>query len=194
MEVNNGSIGVSQSMTIGRDLQNGLEWRLLTSWKSIDDPSPGLKLLDTQNTKLVQNIDLSGCKALCSREQDLYIRMSASELEKSKMQEYMKGYADDTDLSLFDLLTINIATEKFSLNNKIGQGGFGLVYKEKLAHGQEIAVKKLSPSSGQEMAEFITEIKQKSKLLDWPQRFHIIFGVVRGFLYLHQDYRLRIIH
>lgn len=34
----------------------------------------------------------------------------------------------------------------------------------------------------------------QSKSLDWPQRFHIIFGIVRGLLYLHQDSRLRIIH
>lgn len=31
-------------------------------------------------------------------------------------------------------------------------------------------------------------------LLDWPKRFHIICGVARGLLYLHQDARLRVIH
>ncbi|CAL5393201.1 unnamed protein product [Camellia sinensis] len=34
----------------------------------------------------------------------------------------------------------------------------------------------------------------RSLLLDWPKRFHIINGTARGFLYLHQDSRLRIIH
>ncbi|XP_028795404.1 G-type lectin S-receptor-like serine/threonine-protein kinase At4g27290, partial [Neltuma alba] len=34
----------------------------------------------------------------------------------------------------------------------------------------------------------------KRKLLDWFKRFHIIMGIGRGLLYLHQDSRLRIIH
>ncbi|XP_039689313.1 receptor-like serine/threonine-protein kinase SD1-8 isoform X4 [Medicago truncatula] len=36
--------------------------------------------------------------------------------------------------------------------------------------------------------------RTKSKLLDWPKRFHIICGIARGLMYLHQDSRLRIVH
>ncbi|KAJ0684547.1 putative protein kinase RLK-Pelle-DLSV family [Helianthus annuus] len=36
--------------------------------------------------------------------------------------------------------------------------------------------------------------KTQSELLDWPTRYHIIIGIARGLLYLHQDSRLRIIH
>ncbi|KAK2980730.1 LOW QUALITY PROTEIN: hypothetical protein RJ640_011710 [Escallonia rubra] len=36
--------------------------------------------------------------------------------------------------------------------------------------------------------------EMRSMFLDWPKRFHIINGIARGLLYLHQDSRLRIIH
>ncbi|XLR36370.1 G-type lectin S-receptor-like serine/threonine-protein kinase At4g27290 isoform X1 [Arachis ipaensis] len=268
----------------------------------------GLKVPDTQHTKLLENINLDECRNLCLKNcscmayansdirgggsgcvmwfgdlidikifqsggQDLYIRMPALEsglqhrnmkkviiastiaaicatlllcvyviyrvrrnnIEWSKA-ELFEGYVNDTDLPMFDLLMVTTATDNFSLNNKIGQGGFGTVYKGKLADGQEIAVKRLSQSSGQGMTEFLTEVKliaklqhrnlvkllgccirgqekllvyeymvngsldnfifdrMKSKLLEWPQRFLIIFGVARGLLYLHHDSRLRIIH
>ena len=34
----------------------------------------------------------------------------------------------------------------------------------------------------------------KCRVLDWSIRYHIILGIARGLLYLHQDSRLRIIH
>ncbi|KAM0048881.1 putative protein kinase RLK-Pelle-DLSV family [Helianthus debilis subsp. tardiflorus] len=41
-----------------------------------------------------------------------------------------------------------------------------------------------------------SELSDESKkaLLDWPQRFHIIHGIARGLLYLHQDSRLKVVH
>ncbi|KAI5571713.1 hypothetical protein BDE02_11G112700 [Populus trichocarpa] len=42
--------------------------------------------------------------------------------------------------------------------------------------------------------DFYINDKKQSKALDWTQRFHIINGISRGLLYLHQDSRLRIIH
>jgi len=41
--------------------------------------------------------------------------------------------------------------------------------------------------------KFLADETQR-KLLDWPKRFHIINGIARGLLYLHEDSRLRIIH
>ncbi|GMN61950.1 hypothetical protein TIFTF001_031032 [Ficus carica] len=67
-------------------------------------------------------------------------------------------------LPLFDLSTIMIATDNFSVSNKLGQGGFGPVYKGKLEDGQEIAVKRLSNCSGQGVNEFKNEVVLISKL------------------------------
>ncbi|KAI3710406.1 hypothetical protein L2E82_40186 [Cichorium intybus] len=64
----------------------------------------------------------------------------------------------------FDLATIEAATNSFSNGNKIGQGGFGPVYKGVLANGMEFAVKRLSKSSGQGSKEFINEVILMAKL------------------------------
>ncbi|KAM7490245.1 hypothetical protein LguiA_033166 [Lonicera macranthoides] len=64
----------------------------------------------------------------------------------------------------FDLGTIQAATNNFSNENKIGQGGFGMVYKGTLANGQEIAVKRLSKSSRQGELEFKNEVVLVAKL------------------------------
>uniref|UniRef100_A0A2K7L8L4 non-specific serine/threonine protein kinase n=1 Tax=Glycine max TaxID=3847 RepID=A0A2K7L8L4_SOYBN len=84
--------------------------------------------------------------------------------DKPKKNENIERQLEDLDVPLFHLLTITTATNNFSLNNKIGQGGFGPVYKGKLVDGREIAVKRLSSSSGQGITEFITEVKLIAKL------------------------------
>ena len=95
-------------------------------------------------------------------------------------------------------MTIATATDNFSSDNKLGEGGFGSVYKVKLqlcyiiarlritnnhfisvislylkygvnfqgtlADGQEIAVKRLSRSSGQGLNEFMNEVILIAKL------------------------------
>ncbi|XP_024181134.1 G-type lectin S-receptor-like serine/threonine-protein kinase At4g27290 isoform X2 [Rosa chinensis] len=221
--------------------------------------------------------DLLDIRKLPDAGQDLYIRMSASEIdddgkvktgiivavvigavfsgmllvgyyvyrsrtklkETEKREENLKKKGvqkEDLELPIFNMSTIARATDNFSDDMKLGEGGFGPVYRGTLADGQEIAVKRLSSSSGQGFNEFMNEIKLIAKLqhrnlvkilgccvqeekmlmyeympnrsldffifdqtreellLDWPKRFHIICGIARGLLYLHQDSRLRIIH
>ncbi|PON80479.1 Serine/threonine protein kinase [Parasponia andersonii] len=62
------------------------------------------------------------------------------------------------------LENILAATEYFSEANKLGQGGFGPVYKGKFPGGQEIAIKKLSSGSGQGLVEFKNEVLLIAKL------------------------------
>ncbi|KAL7212039.1 hypothetical protein ACSBR2_014825 [Camellia fascicularis] len=71
---------------------------------------------------------------------------------------------DSRDMHYFALTTLQIATNNFSDANKLGQGGFGPVYKGKLHDGKEIAVKRLSGNSGQGLEEFRTEVKLIVKL------------------------------
>ncbi|CAL9077251.1 unnamed protein product [Musa acuminata var. zebrina] len=59
---------------------------------------------------------------------------------------------------LFDLATLRSATNNFSDANKLGEGGFGPVYKGTLANGDDIAVKRLSRSSGQGLVEMKNEV------------------------------------
>ncbi|KAK6934362.1 Bulb-type lectin domain [Dillenia turbinata] len=230
--------------------------------------------------------NLMDIRQLTENGQDLYIRMAASELDKSsgilknpartilgilvlmgalllgvllalyvcrkrrqkrevislgKMGSGMgrdgsESHKDDLELPLLDFDDIAEATGYFSISNKLGEGGFGPVYKGSFSDGQEIAVKRLSKDSRQGLDEFKNEViciaklqhrnlvkligcciqedekllvyeympnkslnhfifdKNRSKMLDWPMRFHIINGIARGLLYLHQDSRLRIIH
>ncbi|KAI3705548.1 hypothetical protein L1987_75787 [Smallanthus sonchifolius] len=168
--------------------------------------------------------------------QYLHIRLAQSELTNLNEDSLCDGPKEDIDLPSFSLSTIAKSTSNFSIANKLGQGGFGPVYKGVLEDGREIAVKRLSKYSRQGLDEFKNEVRcivklqhrnlvkllgyciqgdetmliyeymankslditifdvSRSTMLDWPQRFHIINGIARGLLYLHQDSRLRVIH
>ncbi|VVA35437.1 Hypothetical predicted protein [Prunus dulcis] len=145
--------------------------------------------------------DLVDIKQMPGGDQNIYIKISASELGgkdekwkiaviiasasalilgmllvgyccilKTRGRKYVKGQDieeqkdEDLELPLFDLTTIEGATNFFSVNNKLGEGGFGPVYKGRLVDGQEIAVKRLSRSSGQGIKEFKNEVILIAKL------------------------------
>ncbi|KAF3573000.1 hypothetical protein F2Q69_00060651, partial [Brassica cretica] len=68
------------------------------------------------------------------------------------------------EFPLFEFQVLAKATDHFSHRNKLGQGGFGPVYKGKLSEGQEIAVKRLSRASRQGLEELMNEVVVISKL------------------------------
>ncbi|XP_059290559.1 G-type lectin S-receptor-like serine/threonine-protein kinase At4g27290 isoform X1 [Lycium ferocissimum] len=191
--------------------------------------------------KLKISLPLAAFGLLLTLSLILYIRQKqhfskGRGIRSSEMFCTNKSQAEELDLPLFDFETISDATNNFSLSNKLGEGGFGPVYKGVLKDGQEIAVKRLSRYSAQGTDEFKNEVifiaklqhrnlvkllgcciqaeekmliyeympnnsldwflfdKDRRSVLDWPKCFHIINGIARGLLYLHQDSRLRIIH
>ncbi|XP_074269992.1 G-type lectin S-receptor-like serine/threonine-protein kinase SD1-13 [Silene latifolia] len=68
------------------------------------------------------------------------------------------------ELPLFKFEKLSAATNNFQESNKIGQGGFGPVYKGTLEDGQEVAIKRLSGTSRQGVEEFMNEVLVISKL------------------------------
>ncbi|GMH05590.1 hypothetical protein Nepgr_007430 [Nepenthes gracilis] len=62
------------------------------------------------------------------------------------------------DVKFYNYRELETATEKFSPANKIGEGGYGSVYKGRLRDGTMVAVKVLSPESRQGLKEFLTEL------------------------------------
>ncbi|XP_022142208.1 cysteine-rich receptor-like protein kinase 10 [Momordica charantia] len=64
----------------------------------------------------------------------------------------------------YDFDTIKVATNDFSTENKLGQGGFGAVYRGELHNGQQIAVKRLANNSQQGDIEFKNEVLLVAKL------------------------------
>ncbi|KAD3066897.1 hypothetical protein E3N88_34777 [Mikania micrantha] len=71
---------------------------------------------------------------------------------------------EDLELLMFGFSTILKATNNFSNNKKLGEGGFGPVYKGVLEDGKEIAVKRLAKTSTQGLHEFKSEVILISKL------------------------------
>ncbi|KAL4290630.1 hypothetical protein GQ457_14G010720 [Hibiscus cannabinus] len=80
--------------------------------------------------------------------QEVQLRETFSEKNCGKSQEFPS----------MQLTILQAATNHFSDENKLGEGGFGAVYKGTLADGKEIAVKRLSRTSGQGLVEFKNEV------------------------------------
>ncbi|XP_048438750.1 probable LRR receptor-like serine/threonine-protein kinase At1g56130 [Pyrus x bretschneideri] len=83
----------------------------------------------------------------------LYMRRKKSEKE------------DDEDILglgprpyTFSYAELRAATEDFNPSNKLGEGGYGPVYKGTLSDGRVVAVKQLSVSSHQGKRQFVSEI------------------------------------
>lgn len=136
---------------------------------------------------------------------------------------------------LYNYKDLKSATNDFHEENKLGEGGFGEVYKGTLQNGHVVAIKKLTLSSGRAKTEFDSEVilisnvhhrnlvrllgcakkgaelilvheymangsldtflyGDRKGMLNWKQRFDIIFGVARGLAYLHEQFHVCIIH
>ncbi|XP_030968418.1 cysteine-rich receptor-like protein kinase 10 [Quercus lobata] len=98
-------------------------------------------------------------------------RMKSNDIneENSQKSDSLLNYHAASEITTveslqFDFGTIEVATNKFSDDNKIGEGGFGKVYKGALPEGKEVAVKRFSMKSSQGLEEFKNEVLLIAKL------------------------------
>ncbi|KAJ3705157.1 hypothetical protein LUZ61_008862 [Rhynchospora tenuis] len=124
---------------------------------------PGMKLPD--HTERVPYIgDPDSCQSHCSR------NCSCNAYAYVNTFGCMTWTGDLLDLYQFDnggydfYIKTPGATHNFGRSNKLGEGGFGIVYKGILPDGEEIAVKRLSANSKQGIDEFINEVILIAKL------------------------------
>ncbi|XP_074586554.1 G-type lectin S-receptor-like serine/threonine-protein kinase B120 [Curcuma longa] len=84
----------------------------------------------------------------------------------SGSKEVVEGETADQapELPLISFESLVLATDNFSVSYKLGEGGFGIVYKGILQGGQEIAIKRLIRGSGQGLVEFKNEINLIARL------------------------------
>nr|KJB13484.1 hypothetical protein B456_002G078000 [Gossypium raimondii] len=116
---------------------------------------------------------------------DLSISPEPTKNEQSGVKQRQK-HKKEVEIPIFSFSSVSAATNNFSVSNKLGEGGFGPVYKGKLLKGNEVAVKRLSRKSGQGTNNIFA--------LAWGTRIRIVDGIAQGLLYLHQFSRLQIIH
>ncbi|XP_010905474.1 L-type lectin-domain containing receptor kinase IX.1 [Elaeis guineensis] len=135
----------------------------------------------------------------------------------------------------FSYGALAIATRNFAKEAKLGEGGFGEVYKGVLHDTkQEVAIKRISRNSRQGKKEYISEVTiisrlrhrnlvqligychergdlllvyeympnksldyhlySEERLLTWPQRYEIAFGLASALLYLHEEWEQCVVH
>ncbi|KAL9298102.1 hypothetical protein ACSQ67_023998 [Phaseolus vulgaris] len=79
-------------------------------------------------------------------------------MKLSLIEDFGNNLNKGHSLKVFDYTMVVASTNGFSLENKLGQGGFGPVYKGTLPTGEEVAIKRLSRSSTQGIVEFKNEL------------------------------------
>jgi hypothetical protein len=80
-------------------------------------------------------------------------KLAATDVEEEKAINDIRS-----KLKIFSYADMKTATGDFARENKLGEGGYGAVFKGTLSDGEIVAVKKLSSESRQGKREFINEV------------------------------------
>ncbi|KAK4857396.1 hypothetical protein QYF36_000002 [Acer negundo] len=110
---------------------------------------------------------------------------------KSRKQTDLKGL--DLQTSVFTLMQIKAATNDFDSLNKIGEGGFGPVYKGLLSDEDQLLLV-YEYMENNSLARALFGHEQFQLKLDWPTRHRICLGIAKGLAFLHEESRFKIVH
>ncbi|CAI9756898.1 unnamed protein product [Fraxinus pennsylvanica] len=115
--------------------------------------------------------------------------MASSELDSKRWKREIRVVSFSLGMGMILLSLILYIRRRKKSNQRLRGGGLGRIFADN--HNDESHKKDIElPLS----LDLILFDPVKSAVLDWPKRFHIINGIARGLMYLHQDSRLRIIH
>ncbi|KAB2637486.1 G-type lectin S-receptor-like serine/threonine-protein kinase [Pyrus ussuriensis x Pyrus communis] len=155
---------------------------------------------------LIWSKDLIDIQQFSTGGVDLFIRLADAEFvrfelngktenSRDALQELIRKH-DPSELIIYDFDSILIATSNFSINNKLGGGGFGPVYKfknevmliSKLQHknlvrimgccikdDEKLLIYEFMPNRSLDILLFDA---MRRAVLDWAKRFNIIQGVI----------------
>ncbi|XP_047150682.1 cysteine-rich receptor-like protein kinase 10 [Vigna umbellata] len=139
---------------------------------SVAEPNPKLAKQEGNNRSKILIISFSVTGAitlLCLSVYGWWCRTRKDGLiaRAIRLSSYHNIQTEDTlnpDIPTIPLITILQSTGNFSEVSKLGEGGFGPVYKGILPDGRQIAVKRLSQFSAQGSEEFDNEVMLIAKL------------------------------
>ncbi|XP_068667813.1 cysteine-rich receptor-like protein kinase 10 [Aristolochia californica] len=121
-------------------------------------PTPPGKTKNSSHTVILIVVIITGIAAGVAIVSMIYAR------KKKQKSTVDKFEMEEVESMKHSLSSIRAATDDFCEANKVGEGGFGAVYKGRLPDGQEVAVKRLSGNSKQGSEEFMNEVALIAKL------------------------------
>ncbi|KAK1417750.1 hypothetical protein QVD17_26884 [Tagetes erecta] len=160
------TIGFSGSTGIGREKHTLRYWQFSSSLKTTQNTED-----NSNNRKLVVGLTVPLCVLVVGGmvAYALFWRRGRKSRQETENIVALTSINDDlergTGPKRFPLTDLALATNNFSDDQKLGEGGFGCVYKGYLSReGTMVAVKKVSQGSKQGKKEYMTEVKIISSL------------------------------
>ncbi|CAK7339761.1 unnamed protein product [Dovyalis caffra] len=154
-------IGFSASTGDWVEIHNILAWEFESNLEVNDKKKTGLVVGLAVGIGLLTTCGIGAlCLVVCRRKNRTCCAKDNEAIDVSMDDEFEKG----TGPKRFTYRQLIRATNNFAEEGKLGEGGFGGVYKGLLGINTEVAVKRVSRGSKQGKKEYVSEVKIISRL------------------------------